>query len=34
MIMVDVALWIVAGLGVAYVAVRLGFAWLVPQIHD
>jgi hypothetical protein len=32
--MVDVALWIVGGLGVAYLAVRLGFAWLVPQIHD
>jgi hypothetical protein len=33
MIMVDVALWVVAGLAVAYVVVRLGLAWLVPQIH-
>ena len=32
--MVDVALGVVAGLAVAYVVVRLGFAWLAPQTHD
>jgi len=32
--MVDVALWLVAGLGGAYLAARLSISWLAPQIHD
>jgi hypothetical protein len=27
----EIALWIVASIAVLYLAVRLGFAWLVPN---
>lgn len=32
--MIDVALWIVAGFGIAYLAARLGISWLAPQVHE
>lgn len=32
--MIDVVLWVVVGLGIAYVSARLGISWLAPQVHD
>lgn len=32
--MVDIALWVISGLGIAYIAARLGISWLAPQVHE
>jgi hypothetical protein len=32
--MLDVALWIIAGVAILFVVIRLTLAWLVPRTHD